>query len=76
MDRKIELTLEEYNELLINNNAYQILLDVIYNSADLSYDKKSLRFDSTNVGLVLKLIDEIGYTNCLEVLKNGTDNDS
>ena len=60
---------DEYVELLNVDFQHGLLMDVIFNSARLSYDKNKLAFDSYDIVDIVKLIAPHRYEKVFNALK-------
>ena len=68
-DFTVRIGRDEYVELLNTDFQHGLLMDVIFNSARLSYDKNKLAFDSYDIVDIVKLIAPHRYEKVFNALK-------
>lgn len=76
--REVTIDLQTYNDLLLAHEKYEALLDVIYNSSALSFNKKHLVPDPVMLSHYLIAFDYQGYQNTFAYLtgsKGGSQDD-
>lgn len=66
--REVTIDIETYNELFLAHEKYEALLDVIYNSATLSYNKRHISPDPAVLSNFLFATDYQNYQNTFESL--------
>lgn len=62
--------LERHDNLIRQATEYQVLKEVLYHSAELSWKDDMLRFDSDAVSTILKALDYETYADVCTALKN------
>lgn len=66
--REVTIDIDTYNDLLLAHEKYEALLDMIYNSASLSYNKKFIAPDCEMLSHFLIAFDYQGYQATFEHL--------
>lgn len=75
-DFTVRIGRDEYVELLNTDFQHGLLMDVIFNSARLSYDKNKLAFDSYDIVDIVKLIAPHRYEKVFNALKEMEDDET
>lgn len=66
MEQTITITIDEYKELILKGNHFDIVLDTIYDNAMLNYNGKELTFETETVRNILKVLDYEMYQKVLK----------
>lgn len=65
----IKISTEEYKELLVTKIQHENLLDVLFDDPGLSWDKKRLTFNDTDLNSYLKISEREVYEAVLDKLQ-------
>lgn len=71
----VTIDIQTYNDLILAHEKYEMLLDAIYNDAELSWDKKFLAPQAQKFNAILSIIDPVSYDSAIEELKKGEKTD-
>ena len=66
---RVVITVEEYVDLIRDSQTLESLLQALFDNAELSYDKKDLRFDDSSTRHVLGALCRNRYFGRLATLK-------
>lgn len=69
VENTVTISLDEYEMLIRDSQTMRLLESVIYQNAELSWDKKKLSIDSDSIGLLLRAINPDKHDMTLELLK-------
>lgn len=65
----VSISLAEYKHLAVTEATLSMLIDVLYNGATLSYDKRRLNLDDSALEHLLRVMDADRYNRTLEAVK-------
>ena len=65
----VSISLAGYRHLVVTEATLSMLIDVLYNGATLSYDKKRLNLDDSALEHLLRVMDADRYNRTLESLR-------
>ena len=71
----VSISLAEYKHLAVTEATLVMLIDVLYNGAILSFDKRKLIFDDTALEHLLRVMDADRYNRTLEAVKKAKEGD-
>ena len=75
MEDKVTVTKIEYKHLLETCYKYGLLMDVIYNTKELAWDRDFIEINNKNVGSLLNIIDKDRYEKKVKELKEKENNE-
>lgn len=68
-ERTVEMLVEDFDGMIRSDTLYGILLDILWDGAQLNYSKDGLRFNDEAISLFLRTQFSGWYKNKLEELK-------